>query len=53
MRIWRTRRIVVVPALTLIKSSLTPRAGQDPDARVRFMRIMTFYLSGWHIKPRG
>jgi hypothetical protein len=28
-------------------------AGQDPDARVRFMRIMTFYLSGWHIKPRG
>lgn len=34
--------------------ALTPhRAGNDPDARQRFMSVLTFYLSGWHIKPRG
>ncbi|GFZ49468.1 Oxysterol-binding protein homolog 6 [Saitozyma sp. JCM 24511] len=24
-----------------------------PDAEARFIKVMTYYLSGWHIKPRG
>ncbi|OWT39054.1 oxysterol-binding protein family [Cryptococcus neoformans] len=27
--------------------------GNDPDAKERYIRVMTFYLSGWHIKPKG
>ncbi|WVN90231.1 uncharacterized protein L203_105467 [Cryptococcus depauperatus CBS 7841] len=26
---------------------------EEPDAKERFLRVMTFYLSGWHIKPKG
>lgn len=29
------------------------RAGQEPDQKERFLRVMTYYLSGWHIKPKG
>ncbi|KAK1927070.1 hypothetical protein DB88DRAFT_476587 [Papiliotrema laurentii] len=28
-------------------------AGQEPDEKERFIRVMTYYLSGWHIKPKG
>ncbi|WVQ68118.1 uncharacterized protein L199_006324 [Kwoniella botswanensis] len=28
-------------------------AGAEPDAKERFIRVMTYYLSGWHIKPKG
>ncbi|WWC63210.1 uncharacterized protein I303_105810 [Kwoniella dejecticola CBS 10117] len=28
-------------------------AGAEPDAKERFLRVMTYYLSGWHIKPKG
>ncbi|OCF37855.1 oxysterol-binding protein family [Kwoniella heveanensis BCC8398] len=28
-------------------------AGAEPDAKQRFLRVMTYYLSGWHIKPKG
>lgn len=24
---------------------------EDPDER--FMRVLSYYLAGWHIKPRG
>ncbi|XAO25737.1 hypothetical protein I312_104566 [Cryptococcus bacillisporus CA1280] len=27
--------------------------GDEPDAKQRYIRVMTFYLSGWHIKPKG
>ena len=29
------------------------RAGEEEDEKERFLRVMTFYLSGWHIKPKG
>ncbi|KAK8854831.1 hypothetical protein IAR55_003570 [Kwoniella newhampshirensis] len=25
----------------------------DPDPKGRFIKVMTYYLSGWHIKPKG
>ncbi|ORY35465.1 hypothetical protein BCR39DRAFT_509863 [Naematelia encephala] len=28
-------------------------AGEEEDPQERFMMVMTFYLSGWHIKPKG
>ncbi|WVQ81911.1 hypothetical protein IAT38_004038 [Cryptococcus sp. DSM 104549] len=28
-------------------------AGDEPEAKERFLRVMTYYLSGWHIKPKG
>ncbi|RSH88673.1 hypothetical protein EHS25_002900 [Saitozyma podzolica] len=28
-------------------------AAELPDAEARFIKVMTYYLSGWHIKPRG
>ncbi|KAL7418696.1 Oxysterol-binding protein OBPa [Cryptotrichosporon argae] len=28
-------------------------AGEIEDPKERFLRVMTFYLSGWHIKPKG
>ncbi|TYJ51801.1 hypothetical protein B9479_007617 [Cryptococcus floricola] len=28
-------------------------AADEPEAKERFLRVMTFYLSGWHIKPKG
>ncbi|WFD33355.1 hypothetical protein MCUN1_000168 [Malassezia cuniculi] len=28
-------------------------AGREPDAQKRFLAVLTYYMSGWHIKPRG
>lgn len=27
--------------------------GTNPDAEARFLKTLTFYLAGWHIKPKG
>ncbi|EIW67303.1 hypothetical protein TREMEDRAFT_40458 [Tremella mesenterica DSM 1558] len=27
--------------------------GEEDDPKQRFLAVMTFYLSGWHIKPKG
>ncbi|WOO81285.1 Oxysterol-bindingc [Vanrija pseudolonga] len=32
---------------------LIASAGSETDPKARFMHVLTFYLSGWHIKPRG
>jgi hypothetical protein len=29
------------------------RTGAEPDAKERFLAVMNFYMSGWHIKPKG
>lgn len=28
-------------------------AGSEADAEKRFLAVLTYYMSGWHIKPRG
>lgn len=28
-------------------------AGAEQDPKIRFLKVMTYYLSGWHIKPKG
>ena len=37
----------------LPESALTDSVGKEPDEKERFLRVMTYYLSGWHIKPKG
>jgi hypothetical protein len=29
------------------------RAGAIEDEKERFLKVATYYLSGWHIKPKG
>lgn len=28
-------------------------ASREPDAQQRFLAVLAYYMSGWHIKPRG
>lgn len=28
-------------------------AGDIDDEKERFLKVATYYLSGWHIKPKG
>ena len=43
----------VPPLRTHLASQTASSAEAVPDPEERFIRVLMYYLSGWHIKPKG
>jgi hypothetical protein len=55
--VWRPRVLaaLLVPAPPTRRAQRCPTssAEQCDDPEERFMRVLQYYLAGWHIKPKG
>jgi hypothetical protein len=45
-------QVIFMPAGLPI-ANLIFSAENDPSPEERFIRVLRYYLSGWHIKPKG
>jgi len=44
---------IAVQACEPLLTVATPSADQEEQAEERFIRVLMYYLSGWHVKPPG